>query len=109
VACKYNHQNVVKLLLDSEAKVDQCCKDNQTSLFIACLHGHANIVSLLLKYGADSTILRKKYDNRFCEYYYTSPFIIACENGHTEVVKLLIDIYEETQDENSLYVACKHN
>jgi hypothetical protein len=77
IASQNGHEEVVRLLLEANAKVDACCKDGATPLFIAAQEGHVNIVRRLLKAGAN--VNKRYYDG-------TTPLIVACQNGHTEVV-----------------------
>ncbi|KAF3014291.1 Ankyrin-2 [Neopestalotiopsis sp. 37M] len=67
----------IRLLLDSEASVDDTNDDGDTALVLACRTGQsADIVEMLLQYGADASrgnTLRRPLDEA-CYTYFKSPF-----------------------------------
>jgi ankyrin repeat protein len=50
LACKYNHPEIVKLLIKAGIKDSATKRDGRTSLFIASYYGYTEIVELLLKH-----------------------------------------------------------
>jgi len=83
-AARMGHTEVVKLLLDNNAKVNVSRPtDGCTPLFIAAQQGHAEVVKLLLDNRADVNASRTDDG--------TTPLFMAAQARHTEVVKLLLD------------------
>ena len=76
------HQEVMKLLLASGAKVDQVTKYGDTPLYKSSQEGRPEVVKLLLANGAKAD----HADNDGITSLYKSS-----QNGHREVVKLLLD------------------
>lgn len=81
-AVLHNRLNVVKLLLDYGADVNNKTKSGLTALYTASCVGCLPIVQLLLQYDADSNI-------KTISSGYTALFA-AAENGHYAVVDLLL-------------------
>ena len=52
-AATNGHLQVVRLLLQARAQINQVCKSNHTALMGACYWGHPEVVELLLLHGAD--------------------------------------------------------
>ncbi|VUC23020.1 unnamed protein product [Clonostachys rosea] len=73
------HEEVVRLLLDHGAKIDN---GNQSSLYMASRNNHEAIVELLLKKGIDADAA-----GRFSK----SPLQVASSRGHHGVIQLLLD------------------
>jgi len=57
LASEYNRHNIVELLLDNKANLNQTDSKNRTSLFIASCNGNSEIVKLLINNGANVTIM----------------------------------------------------
>ena len=76
VACHEGHLDVVKLLQDKVADLD-----DEFNLFTACQNGHVEVVRFLLDHGADINSEREGCG---------TPLAAACRGDHLEVVKLLV-------------------
>lgn len=76
VATSYGHQEIVELLLDKGAIVNDPNFGYSFALFLASFGGYKRIVQLLLKKGAIG-------DNKW------SPHEAALEGGHQDIVELL--------------------
>ena len=97
LACRENNDDIVKLLIESNADVDISHDiDGDTPLIIACSEGYFKIVEYLLQaILSSSSILSSKYKasiNHLNKNGWT-PLIYACYYGHYNVVKLLIDYH----------------
>ena len=96
-ACFHGHVDVVKLLIDSEVKLNEQDQDNQTPLHYACWQGHVEIVQLLIDLEGVELNLENDDDS--------TPLHEACCRGHVEVVKLLVKKGVKIEDQD-LYWAC---
>lgn len=113
LACRENNDDIVKLLIESNANVDISHDiDGDTPLIIACSEGYVKIVEYLLQAMLllssspiittvtsltllQSSILSSAYKasiNHLNKNGWT-PLIYACYYGHYNVVKLLIDYH----------------
>ena len=79
LAVQYGHLEVVKLLLDNGAAVDDNAHDGSTPLIIAAAGGYLDVVKLLLEKGANPT----------AEASGLTPLRYAEAKGHTEIAELL--------------------
>ena len=52
MASQNDHVEVVRLLIDAGALINQADEDGATSLFMASLNGHVDVVRLLIDAGA---------------------------------------------------------
>ncbi len=82
LACKNNHSETVKKLLDRGCNVNGVDGDGRTPLMWACLYGWMIIVIMLFSRGADVNM----QDNDGW-----SALMLASQNGHSDVVKILIE------------------
>ncbi|MDC0857561.1 ankyrin repeat domain-containing protein [Rickettsiales bacterium] len=101
IAAQNGHPEIVKLLLDRGAEVNQAGRYGTTPLHIAAHRGHREAVQLLLDRGAEVN----QSDNDG-----TTPLCIAVINGHREAVQLLLDRGAEVNQadddgETPLYIA----
>ena len=76
VASMIGHHEVVELLLQKGAKVDERKHGGDTSLHMACMRGHKMVIERLLSYGADMQL--------------TLALLVACEKGRMDIVELLL-------------------
>lgn len=82
LSCEYQHQNIVKCLLQHGASVNlKTFKVEDTALLKAAKNGNNRIVQILLEHGASINM---------CNAYDVSPLIGATFFGHHETVKLLL-------------------
>ena len=84
--------DIVKLLLDRGAKIDEKNNKGQTAMMFASLKGFKEIVKLLLDYGAN-------VDEKNNEGY--TAMMFASLKGFKEVVKLLLDYGAEVDEKNN--------
>ncbi|XP_034946327.1 protein fem-1 homolog CG6966 [Chelonus insularis] len=80
-AAAAGHFSLVRLLVESRAKVNATTTTNSTPLRAACFDGHIGIVQYLISHGADIEIAN--------EHGHTC-LMIACFRGHVEIAKLLL-------------------
>jgi ankyrin repeat protein len=81
-AARKGHDNIVKLLLDNGADMEETDKDGNTTLLIAVLNGHEAIVKLLLDNGADVKAVTKAGRSAlYCAAYF----------GYAKVVEILLN------------------
>ena len=112
IAAKNGHEEVVKVLLDYGADLEQTGTVNTnnqvvecaTALWCACNAGHMGVVKLLLKRNADVNHATRSN---------STPLRAACFDGHLDIVKYLIEnggdlsINSKFSDLNScLQIAC---
>jgi serine/threonine-protein phosphatase 6 regulatory ankyrin repeat subunit B len=83
IACDWNKEAVVKLLLSYEAcDVNIIDNNNRNALHYACRKGQSDVVDLLLKKHCNVNLNDKLME---------TPLFIACEEGHVDIVKMLIN------------------
>lgn len=104
-ACHFGHFDVVKILLEKGALVNQRNQTGTTALMRACQEGHTHIVKLLISYDAD--VECKNQDGM-------NALILASRRGHLDVVRSLLQIgcsVNETTAKKStaLMLACKNS
>jgi hypothetical protein len=83
-ACTRGHTDVVQLLIEYGANIDQPCDgDGRTPLYVACMAGHDTIVQVLIEHGVerDTIIGQTGY----------SSLMIASEYGYVCIVQKLLD------------------
>ena len=81
LAAKNGHANVVRLLLDVGAVVDEWCNSKCTALFKASREGHVEVMEVLLKSNAD---INRANDEGF------SPLMIASFLNNVAATTLLL-------------------
>ena len=52
MAAKNGHTEIVKLLLEQGAQIEEVSEDNRTPFHLAAMKGHTETVKLLLEQGA---------------------------------------------------------
>ena len=137
VACAEDHLEVVKLLLEKGANINQAYKNGTPPLYIAYYNGHLNVAEWLLKNGAnvnqtdnngDSLLLialkKDHFDVANLLLHYganvnqvnksgVSPLYVVCKKGHFEMAGLLLLHYRanvnqaDKNGDSPLYVACE--
>ena len=81
VACEFKYPDVVQVLLEHDAPVDQPRDDGATPLYKATQDGNLAIVSLLVKHGAKvATVVNGM-----------SPLWVACHHGRCDLAKVLLE------------------
>ena len=102
-ACSKNDEyiNIVKILIERGAEINEKSKNDETALTIACENNNVHIVEFLLKNGALD--LRSKKE---------TSLIIAIKKGYTDVIKLLVKyrkdmINKSYMGETPLMIACE--
>lgn len=94
LAAQSGSDDIVKLLLEKNAKPDSLNSNAQTPLHIAASFNRSNIVELLLKFEKDKTARhsyvknRPQIHRRDRDGY--SPLLFAAERGHAEVIHTLM-------------------
>ncbi|MBS0606227.1 MAG: ankyrin repeat domain-containing protein [Verrucomicrobia bacterium] len=102
LACGSGDSELVRLLIEAKANINDQDKDGDTPLHGACQSGHLQVAELLIKVGADISIKG--------EYGYT-PLHDASYRGYSEIVRLLINAKADVNDLTTngyspLYLAC---
>jgi len=98
VACKYEHEYIIKYLVKIGANVNQMNGDGNTPLTAACRNGNETLVKYLIGLGANVNI--------------NGPLACACKNGNEALVKYLMkqgaDVNQENSDgDTPLIAACQ--
>lgn len=83
VASMQGYTEIINLLLDNGADINQQDHNKWNALMKAAHKGHADVVACLLDRGADYTLT----DNNGC-----TPLIIAAKNGHSATVEILLPL-----------------
>lgn len=138
IACSNGKLDVVKLLLNNNAKVNQICRFKRTALYTACINGHDDIVNLLVEkdgkifLGGINTdrliyrvverkyreVLKKLVEQKvYLDMQYKNRETVlhkACSTLDLETAKILVDggANVNIQDEDfniPLHIACKTN
>lgn len=93
VACMEGYSNIVSLLINSKANINQAKKGGATPLFIASQNNKKDIVRLLLQHGAD--VNKAKSDG-------ATPLYVASLKDNKDVVQILLqhdaDMYKARND-----------
>ncbi|XP_012556375.1 ankyrin repeat domain-containing protein 17 isoform X1 [Hydra vulgaris] len=105
LACSSGRQEVVELLLMSNANYEHRNVSDYTPLSLAASGGYVGIIKLLLNHGAE-------INSRTGSKLGISPLMLAAMNGHVAAVKLLLDrgsdvnAQIETNRNTALTLAC---
>jgi ankyrin repeat protein len=81
VACSEGHLEVVQILVENGAAIDQTDSIGTTSLMVACSEGHLEVVQILVENGADID----QTDSIG-----TTSLMVACTTCRLEIVKFLL-------------------
>eukprot|EP00005_Dracoamoeba_jomungandri_P005342 CAMPEP_0174254622 /NCGR_PEP_ID=MMETSP0439-20130205/3945_1 /TAXON_ID=0 /ORGANISM="Stereomyxa ramosa, Strain Chinc5" /LENGTH=469 /DNA_ID=CAMNT_0015336321 /DNA_START=33 /DNA_END=1442 /DNA_ORIENTATION=- len=84
LACEAGHEEIVKLLLENNAKVNCRTTSGRTPLGRAAKNGHVGIVKLLLENNAHVNV---KGGSGVRE----TPLLVASGNNHPEIVQILLE------------------
>ena len=105
LACSSGRQEVVELLLMSDANFEHRNVSDYTPLSLAASGGYVGIIKVLLNHGAE-------INSRTGSKLGISPLMLAAMNGHVAAVKLLLDrgsdvnAQIETNRNTALTLAC---
>jgi Ankyrin repeats (3 copies)/Ankyrin repeats (many copies) len=83
VAAIEDRLEMVKVLVEHGAPIDQRTNNGTTPLLTAAYAGHLEIVKVLLAHGASVDIAR--------QYGGATPLLFAVEGGHLDIVKVLVE------------------
>jgi len=81
--CAGGHEEVVRVLLDAGANVEDHNENGHTPLMEAASAGHVQVAKILLEHGAGINT----HSNEFKE----SALTLACYKGHLEMVRFLLE------------------
>jgi len=81
-ACKYNHLDIVKFLIEKGAKVNETVNTGSTPLAVALLSGNFSIADYLIQHKADVNIP---------DIMGMSPLMWAVKDGNLNVVQYLVE------------------
>ncbi len=81
-ACKYNHLDIVKFLIENGAKINETVNTGSTPLAVALLSGYFDIADYLIKHNADIN----KTDIMGM-----SPLMWAVKDGNLKIIQYLIE------------------
>jgi ankyrin repeat domain-containing protein 17 len=81
--CAGGHEDVVRVLLDAGANVEDHNENGHTPLMEAASAGHVQVAKILLEHGAGINT----HSNEFKE----SALTLACYKGHLEMVRFLLE------------------
>lgn len=104
-AAETGYIELVKLLLEAGAAVNQKIKNDITALHMAAANGHAGAVKELIKAGANIDAIESDNDR--------TALYFAAENGHVEVVEILLEadadisLEDDTHAFTPLHIAAK--
>ncbi|KAF3400085.1 Ankyrin repeat domain-containing protein 50 [Penicillium rolfsii] len=83
-AAEKGHEDIVDILLENNALVDEADENNRSPLVWAAMNGHSDVVKLLLRWNANTEIRDSTFGR--------TPFLWAIKQGHAAVIQLLKDI-----------------
>ena len=85
-AVKANRPDIVRLLCESNAKVNVFCNDSDTPLTIAAKEGFIEVIRVLLKYGKGIDLEKR------CHCWYSAPPLYhAAIKGHVDAIAVLCE------------------
>ena len=105
-AVTLNHADVVQVLIDAGANIDNKDSFGYTPLLLACMRGFHDTVMMLVQAGAELSVADTDGDT--C-------LILATRWGHTETVRYLVDVGQVDVDQvglsgsTALHKAARYN
>lgn len=104
IASQEGKFDVVRLLVEKGANVNQSCADGATALFSACYFQQTNIIEYLLKHGADPNA---------CTSTGGSVLIVSSYHGYTQIAEALLKFganpFHTFNNQNAQYWALRQN
>ena len=101
-ASRYNHKDVVQILLDNGADPDKAVENGWTPLHLAADRGHRDVVEVLLNGGVEPNQTNNER---------VTPLHVAAGKGHKSVVQLLLargaDVNATVRGKTSLDLAAQ--
>nr|XP_047126785.1 serine/threonine-protein phosphatase 6 regulatory ankyrin repeat subunit A-like [Hydra vulgaris] len=93
VACYYGYHNILRILLDNDARVDLFDENGKAALHVACENGHILCVNLIME--------KRAYVNAKTKLGMT-PVSLAASNNHCQLIEILVNKYMASYDIQSL-------
>jgi len=94
--CAGGHEEVVRVLLNSGANVEDHNENGHTPLMEAASAGHVPVAKILLEHGAGINT----HSNEFKE----SALTLACYKGHLEMVRFLLEAGADQVNNNDCFI-----
>jgi len=94
--CAGGHEEVVRVLLNSGANVEDHNENGHTPLMEAASAGHVPVAKILLEHGAGINT----HSNEFKE----SALTLACYKGHLEMVRFLLEAGADQVSNNDCFI-----
>ena len=83
-ACKEEHKDIVKYLVEHGANIHKINNKGETSLFKACEEGNKRVVIYLVEHGVDMHKVNDDDDE--------TALIVTNEYGYKDIEKYLIEV-----------------
>ena len=84
IAARDGNNEIVNILINNGANINQATKDNRTALFMSVYSGHLDVVNNLVNHCGPRWINKARNDG-------ATPLYLAAEKGYIHIVNALID------------------